>query len=363
MVTISACMIVRNEEAVLSRALSSIAGGVDEIIVVDTGSTDGTKAVAARFTDKVYDFPWVQDFAAARNFAAQKVTCDYFMWLDADDVIDPAALKRLKKLKTTLDKTVDIVMTPYVVKTDSRGKPVYSYYRERIIKSGAGHVWKGRVHEVIEPRGKVVFCDIAVRHAKAEVKEGDSDRNLKIYEAAIKSGEVLDERSQYYYARELYYHGQFRDAADVLESFLDGDGWYVNKIDACLLLSRIYSSRFEYDRARRVLVRSFAYDLPRGEACHALGDNYFAQGDYNRAIYWYKCAASTKPNPKSGAFIDYDCYSFLPLLQLCVCYDRLGNHKTAYAYHKRVRKLRPDHPSVCANERYFKTLYAPAESR
>lgn len=356
MVTISACLIVKNEEEVLSRALSSVKSGVDEIIVVDTGSVDGTKAVAAQFTDKVYDFEWVQDFAAARNFCAQKATCDYFMWLDADDVIDENALRRLKRLKATLDKSVDIVMTPYVVKSEPNGKPTFSYYRERIIKCGAGHVWKGRVHEVIEPNGKIIYENIPVRHAKLSVKAGDSDRNLKIYEYAVSIGESLDARSQYYYARELYYHGRFEDAAAQFHAVLEGNGWYVNKIDACLLLSRIYSSRGQYERARRVLVQSFVYDLPNGEVCHALGDNYFVLGDYRRAIYWYSRAASLKPNAKSGSFIDYDCYGFLPLLQLCVCYDRLGNHKTAFKYHTRVKKLRPNHPSVRSNEEYFGRL-------
>lgn len=67
MASISLCMIVRDEEAVLGRCLESVAPAVDEIIVVDTGSTDGTKAVAAAYTDRIFDFAWVDDFAAARN--------------------------------------------------------------------------------------------------------------------------------------------------------------------------------------------------------------------------------------------------------------------------------------------------------
>ena len=72
MVTISLCMIVRNEEDVLERYLKSIADVVDEIIIVDTGSVDKTKEIAKKFTDHIYDFPWVDDFSAARNFAFSK---------------------------------------------------------------------------------------------------------------------------------------------------------------------------------------------------------------------------------------------------------------------------------------------------
>lgn len=72
--TISLCMIVRNEEKVLARCLESVRGCVDEIIIVDTGSSDGTKEIAARFTDKIYDFEWIDDFSAARNYSFEQAT-------------------------------------------------------------------------------------------------------------------------------------------------------------------------------------------------------------------------------------------------------------------------------------------------
>lgn len=77
MITISLCMIVKNEEDVLARCLESVKDVVDEIIIVDTGSTDKTKTIAKEFTDKVYDFKWVNHFAKARNFAFSKAKMDY----------------------------------------------------------------------------------------------------------------------------------------------------------------------------------------------------------------------------------------------------------------------------------------------
>ena len=68
MATISLCMIVKNEEAVLGRCLDSAAGLVDEIVVVDTGSTDATREIATRYADRVCEFAWIDDFAAERNF-------------------------------------------------------------------------------------------------------------------------------------------------------------------------------------------------------------------------------------------------------------------------------------------------------
>lgn len=87
MATLSLCMIVKNEEDVLARCLESARAAADEIIIVDTGSSDQTRRIARQFTEKVYDFEWIDDFAAARNFSFSKATMDYCLWLDADDIL------------------------------------------------------------------------------------------------------------------------------------------------------------------------------------------------------------------------------------------------------------------------------------
>ena len=79
MITISLCMIVKDEEDVLARCLESAADTADEIIIVDTGSADATKEIARRYTDKVYDFAWTDDFSAARNFSFSKAEMEYCM--------------------------------------------------------------------------------------------------------------------------------------------------------------------------------------------------------------------------------------------------------------------------------------------
>ena len=96
-------MIVRNEEDVLARCLDSVSSLVDEIIIVDTGSQDKTREIAARYTDHVYDFTWIDDFAAARNFSFSKATMDYQMWLDADDVMEEEDREKFLQMKNTLN--------------------------------------------------------------------------------------------------------------------------------------------------------------------------------------------------------------------------------------------------------------------
>ncbi|MGY5190505.1 UNVERIFIED_CONTAM: glycosyltransferase, partial [Bacillus amyloliquefaciens DSM 7 = ATCC 23350] len=86
MIIVSLCVIVKNEEEVLAGCLDSVKVIADEMVIVDTGSTDRTKEIAARYTDKNYDFEWVDHFAAARNFAFSKAEMDYILWLAADDI-------------------------------------------------------------------------------------------------------------------------------------------------------------------------------------------------------------------------------------------------------------------------------------
>ena len=91
--SISCCMIVKNEEDNLSRCLKSVTDFVDEIVIVDTGSTDETKRIALKFTDKIYDLVWEEEdglgnFARARNYSVDKASGDFVFWIDADEQLE-----------------------------------------------------------------------------------------------------------------------------------------------------------------------------------------------------------------------------------------------------------------------------------
>ena len=94
-ILISLCMIVKNEAPRIERVLNSVKDFADEIIIVDTGSNDNTKELASKFTDKIYDFEWVEDFSRARNFSFSKANGEYIMWLDADDDIEQEDIERI----------------------------------------------------------------------------------------------------------------------------------------------------------------------------------------------------------------------------------------------------------------------------
>ena len=93
---LSLCMIVKNEEAILAKCLESVKGVVDEMIVLDTGSTDRTVAIAEEYGAKTPRFSWCDDFSAARNEALRHVTGDWVLVLDADEQLNPAIANRLK---------------------------------------------------------------------------------------------------------------------------------------------------------------------------------------------------------------------------------------------------------------------------
>ena len=352
MVTISLCMIVRNEEDVLERCLESVKDVVDEIILVDTGSEDRTKEIAARYTDKVCDYLWNDDFAAARNYSFSRAEMEYQMWLDADDVLEEEDRKRFLTMKGQLDAGTDVVMLPYHVGFDESGNPTMTYYRERLLKRSSGFLWQGAVHEVIAPSGRIVYGNAAISHRK--LHPSDPDRNLRIYEQMKKQGGITDPRHQFYYGRELYYHERYGEAADVLENFLrEGKGWRENNISACLNLSECLEKAGKWEAALAALFWSFRYGSPRPEVCCAIGNWFLESGETKEAVYWYLQAKEQVTDEKSGAFVNPDCHDFIPDIQLCVCYERLGQRKEALKYHEYAKKRKPLHPSVLYNEEYF----------
>lgn len=105
---LSLCMIVKNEEKVLERCLNSVKNIVNEIIIVDTGSSDQSKNIAKLFTNKIYDFEWCDDFSKARNFAASKASNEWILVLDADEFLDHNEfIKELSKYSEEKLKKID----------------------------------------------------------------------------------------------------------------------------------------------------------------------------------------------------------------------------------------------------------------
>lgn len=352
MITISLCMILKNEEDVIGRCLDSIKDLVDEIIIVDTGSTDNTLEILKKYDAKVYNFKWVDDFSKARNYSFSKATMEYMLWLDADDVLLDSDRTLFKEMKENLDKAVDVVAMNYVLSRDEQGKPQFSMKRNRLLKRGRGYRWDGRVHEYVQVYGNIVQSDISISHMK---NKEYTDRNLRIYESMKEDGVEFSPREQYYYANELFDHGRHADAIDQYELFLDGKkGWVEDNKAACMKMAECYNSLGDIESFADSVLRSFKYDKPRADACCKLAYYFIEKKDYKTAAFWYKNALECKPEKDTISFVNHSLYTWIPLIQLCVCYSNLGDFDLANYYNEEAAKYIPNHRFVTHNRGYLK---------
>jgi len=346
--TISLCMIVKNEEAVLARCLNSVKDIVDEIIVVDTGSTDRTLEIASCY-GYVYGFEWRDDFSAARNYAYSLATQEYIMWLDADDVILPADREKLLALKVMPGFNADAVLMPYHTAFDEQGRPTFTYYRERITRRECGFQWVEPVHEYLAWDGVAHYCDAAVTHRKE--RTADPGRNLRIYDNIVQNGGELSPRGMYYYGRELQEAGRTKDAYEWLKRFvLGGLGWSEDAVEACLLLSRCCTLDWEREKW---LLQSFEYDSPRPEICCELGYYYSGKQNYARALGWFMTALAYEPPKHQLGFVRPDYNGYIPAIEACLCAWRLGDVDAAKKYNRIAGQYKPGDPAVVYNERFF----------
>lgn len=355
MPTISLCMIVKNEEETLARCLDCVRVIADEIIIADTGSTDRTKEIAKKYTDKIYDFKWEGDFSAARNFSYEKATMDYILWLDADDVLLEDDRLRFLQLKKDLEENVDAVMMWYNIDFDSYGNPAFSYYRERLTKRSCGFKWTEPVHECLQVGGNILNSDICITHKKTgKTAKG---RNLDIYARFLSEGKELSPRGQYYYARELKDCGRINEAIEQFNLFLlNGKGWLEDNINACCELAQCYVLINLPDLALSSLLNSFQYDVPRAEVCCRIGYLFMDKKEYQKAAFWFELAASVTPPRNSWGFIHPDYSDYIPFMELAVCYDRLGELDKAEAYNNKAGEIKPESPQFLYNKKYFSSV-------
>ena len=141
-------MIVRNEEANLAAALEGARQFCDELVVVDTGSTDDTVKIAKQFGAKVSYYPWDDNFSAARNKSFARAIGDWIFWMDADDTLSDDAIAAFQELKRFSDGKTDVdVIWSNLVVYDANGLVTYSHAKPRVVRRAASLQWVGMVHE------------------------------------------------------------------------------------------------------------------------------------------------------------------------------------------------------------------------
>ncbi|KMK77326.1 glycosyltransferase [Alkalihalobacillus pseudalcaliphilus] len=356
MVTISLCMIVKNEEAVLARGLDTVKDIVDEINIVDTGSTDRTVEIAKEYTDRVFFYEWTGNFAAARNESFKYATKDYILYLDADDVLLEEDQKKLKALKETLDHSVDSVSMFYNAGMDSYGNVTLRYRRNRLVKREKNFKWGGDVHNYLNVFGNIINSDVAVTHKK--IKHAVS-RNLSIYKTKIERGDTFSARDYFYYGNELRENGHPEEAIESYDNNIAmEEGWIEDKFYACINKADCYRHLGDTKKELESLFQSIMFSkTPRPETCSRIGYNFQQKKEYVHAIYWYELATKLKPDTNQWSF-SYPAYStWYPHIQLCVCYDRTKKYAKAYEHNEKARAYRPKDPSVLHNKSYLEKTY------
>lgn len=290
----SLCMIVKNEEKVLRDCLESVKELMDEIIIVDTGSTDKTKEIASEYTSYVYDYEWKDDFAAARNFAFSKATGDYIYSADADEYIDEENRLQFKALKKILMPEVEIVQMIYV--TEQINHPTENFakdLRPKLFKRLREFTWIEPIHETVNTNPVVFDSDIEIRHRP----QGDhSGRDFAVFEKLIAEKGTLSDRLLTMYLRELYKAGT-EESLERARLFLEKMLEITNAQEKELLnrqiisvLLKIYRQVDDAANILRIALRD-EITVPSAEVCMELGYFFLKREEYNEAVKWFYRAA------------------------------------------------------------------------
>ncbi|MDW0116944.1 glycosyltransferase [Sporosarcina thermotolerans] len=185
---LSVCIIMKNEEKVIGRCLESISGIADEIIIVDTGSKDQSKEIALQFTDKVFDFQWVNDFSKARNFAASKARGEWILAIDADEYVDRDSFEKFKNDLLSKPPVFNIIGVQIVSFIGQNGQNTSLNHHERLYKNDGSIAYRRSIHEVLEhndpDKAKHGIIDFQLYHSgylTSTVQEKEkSNRNLEL---------------------------------------------------------------------------------------------------------------------------------------------------------------------------------------
>lgn len=290
--SVSLAMIVKDEERTLERVLLAATQFCDQLVVVDTGSSDSTVEIAKRCGAEVFHFPWVDDFSAARNYSFAQCLGDWILWLDADDLLPPETIAVGQALRDhgLAGLEANCVRCPYIYEySPETGEVMLKQFRERFVRRSAGFRWVAPIHEVLDAIGTswTACTDFVVEHRVApENKERKQGRNLRIYDKTLDRTKC-DTRDLYLYAGELRAARRFAEALECYELYFqrwpagERDHFeepYIARIDRIDCLRRMG----DLDAALRFACEAIYYNSTRAEAyalaalCHHDCENWHA---------------------------------------------------------------------------------------
>lgn len=314
---ISAFIIARNEQDNIARALKSLLSFCDEIILVDTGSTDKTKEIALNYTDKIFDFKWVDDFSASRNFALSKCTGDWIIYLDADDELDPENQNLIQE--TILNSPPDVI--GYYVNYRYSGET--ELLTARIFRNLPGLHFAMPVHEYLElteeqkKAFRVVKNITVIHHKDARENQNTILRNIKILQKSLKH-QPENHHLRFFLAREKYNLGEFAEAREILSKLANNppveDPSYLYLI--FLYLGLCYQKIKDAQMAIKAFQKAESYYPRLAEPLVYEGDTWLYQmNNPDKAALLYKQVLAM-PKPETGFPVNASFYYDYPKKQL-----------------------------------------------
>jgi len=320
---ISLCMIVKNEEENIGKALHSIKPAVDEMIVVDTGSTDRTKKIARAFGAKVYEFQWTNDFSAARNFSLSKASCHWILVLDADEVISSADHNRLRELIPDSSiihhpsslRAYSFVTRNYVGPVSVNWNPNDGRYREE-----AGSGWFPSAKVRLFPNDTRIRFDKPV-HETAEKSLRESNVMIRKSEIPIHHYGKLDREIIQAKGEEYYQIGKKK---------LEEQG---EQNPQALYEIAIQASELEkFDESLEYWERLIAVRPDFPNAYHGMGTAYYRLAMYEEAHGAFQRASLIDPAAKD------------PGVMLALCELLMGNAGLAISRLETLLAMHPGYP-------------------
>jgi glycosyltransferase involved in cell wall biosynthesis len=337
---LSLTMIVKNEERYLEECLTSVKNSADEIIIVDTGSTDKTIEIAKKFNAQIYNFSWLNDFSAARNFALSKSTGNWILYLDADERISPGSLKELDKIKNSSEKAGYFCT---VKSFDSENNRDNSMRYVRLFRNIKGVEFKGKVHEQITDSlvingAKLFNSNVLINHLGYNIpdseKKAKAERNLKL---------LLDEFEK---SESGYYAFQLASTYFILEDISNAARYFeiaagkedltkVLKAECYTNLALFAHKEFDSQKAIGYIDKSLELNREQPFACLLASKIFTQQGNRLKAEEFCKKAYLVNKQQLSGVnqnnlqvYLDSEevlCSGFLLAIQ--------NNNKNNFGYY------------------------------
>jgi len=342
-------MIVKNEEQFLEQCLNSVKSLVDEIIIVDTGSNDKTKEIAKKFTNKIHDFTWCDNFSAARNESLKHATGDWILVLDADETISERDHQKVKELLGNTGKvgfslihrnyTNNSNATKWISsKTDyyPESKVASGWYPEpimRLFKNSQKVSYKGIVHETVYDSlielGEIFKLDIPIHHYGNLNNERINQKHVYYEKLGEKKVIETNDFYDFYELGRQYLHNKKLDEA--IESFEKSIELKKDYFESWFMLGTTFLLKNELNSALEKLSKAQLLNHNYLPIYVNLGIIFAKKKEFDKAIKNFIKVVELNPGDASA------------YKNLGICYDQIGDKKNAHYALKKAIELNPEY--------------------